>query len=230
MTLIDIIELIVFALVTWSVAGEGVFGAAVTCLCVIFGGLLAMNFFEPVALILRGINAGSPWWRHQCDVLALMGLFAVFVFLLRLATDRLAPRFIDTGVLVHELGRWGCGLLTGYVTMAFLLTAVHTAPFPRDFIGFRPERKNLFGKLAPDRQWLGFTQYVSEHTLKSGKVFDGTQAKLGNQENQTWPSFIIRYASRRQLYHDPTAATALAPAASRPAAPTGGPSSGTVDF
>ena len=127
---------------------------------------------------------------------------------LRTLTDRISPRFITSDRLAYELGRWGGGLLAGYVTMAFLLTALHTGPFPRNFWGFTPERRNLLNIVAPDRQWLGFTQWVSEETLKrsgGGKVFDGprtirasTGEGIGPHANTTWPSFIIRYATRRQ--------------------------------
>ena len=47
--------------------------------------------------------------------------------------------------------RWTCGLATGYVTVAFLLTALHTAPLPREFLGFSGEKKNFFG-IGADRQ------------------------------------------------------------------------------
>lgn len=199
---IDILLLIILAAVTWAVASEGIWGAALTSLIVIFSGLLAMNFFEPVAAGLEGMGS-SLWWKSQCDIYALIGLFGLFVFGLRAATDHISPRFIMTDRLVYELGRWFGGLLAGYVTMAFLLTAMHTGPFPRSFWGFTPERRNLMNIVAPDRQWLGFTQWVSERTLKwggYGKVFDGprSQRPMGTPPNQVWPSFVIRYASRRQ--------------------------------
>ena len=204
---IDILLLIILGLVTWSVASEGIWGASLTSLIVIFSGLLAMNFFEPVAGMLEGFGS-SLWWRSHCDILALLGLFAGLVFGLRTLTERISPRFITSERLAYELGRWGGGLLAGYVTMAFLLPALHTGPFPRNFWGFTPERRNLLNIVAPDRQWLGFTQWVSEETLKrsgGGKVFDGprtirasTGEGIGPHANTTWPSFIIRYATRRQ--------------------------------
>ena len=53
---IDILLLIILGLVTWSVASEGIWGASLTSLIVIFSGLLAMNFFEPVAGMLEGFG------------------------------------------------------------------------------------------------------------------------------------------------------------------------------
>jgi hypothetical protein len=202
--MIDVLLVVVIGVVAWCVASEGAWGAGFTFVSVLMAGLLAMNFFEPIANYLQYTVAGSADWAARWDVISLVGLFALFTFLLRLMTDYLAPKFIPVHPLVHEGGRWGFGVLTGYVTMAVLLTALHTAPLPRKFIGFTPERNNLFGIAAPDRQWLGFTQYVSEKSLHRrskgmprGRIFDGPQLKIGTSSNQIWPSFPIRYASRR---------------------------------
>jgi hypothetical protein len=198
--MIDFLLLLILAGVTYCVASEGPWGAAYTFFAVLFGGLLAMNLFEPLAQSLQGSLGGGA------DVIALVGLFAVFVFGIRAATDYLMPTHVETQALVYDVGRWGLGLATGYVTMAVLLTALHTAPLPREFIGFRPERENLFEFAAPDRQWLAFTQYVSEHGLRSagGAIFDGSvypriQEKR-DQTMQVWSSFPIRYATRREEY------------------------------
>jgi hypothetical protein len=196
--MIDILLLAVVGIVAWCVASEGAWGAGFTFVSVLLGGLLAMNFFEPLANYLESTISGSPAWAARWDVVSLVGLFALFTFLLRLMTDYLAPTFMPVHPLVHEGGRWTFGVLAGYVTMAVLLTALHTAPLPREFIGFTPERNNLLGMAAPDRQWLGFTQYVSEKSLRSDRIFDGPRLKIRSDRFEIWPSFPIRYASRRQ--------------------------------
>ena len=61
---IDVILLIVLGLVTWSVASEGIWGAALTSLIVVISGLLAMNFFEPTAALLEGFSG----WSYVCGV------------------------------------------------------------------------------------------------------------------------------------------------------------------
>lgn len=201
----DVILLIVWGIVTWCVSGEGAFGAAVNCLVIIVSGLLAMNFFEPFAAFAQSNLISTGAWPYRWDVIMLVGLFGLFVFSLRALMEKLSPRFIEMNGLAHEIGRWSFGLLGGYVTMAFLLTALHTAPLPRNFMEFRPERANLFGILAPDRQWLGFTQYVSENAFASGRIFDGPDSDFiddnaDDNRNTIWPSFPIRYATRREQF------------------------------
>jgi len=186
----------IVAIVTWCVASEGAWGAGLTFLAVLFAGLLAMNFFEPVAGFLDDMGSGM---ERYSDFVALVGLFALFTFLLRLATDLIAPTEIDVDARVYQASRWLFGLAAGYTTMAILLTALHTAPLPRNFIGFSPERANLLELAAPDRQWLGFTQHVSEKVL-ARRIFDGAEFNppAYGTDQKYWPSFAIRYATRRQ--------------------------------
>lgn len=209
--MIDVVLLVIFGIVTYCVAGEGAWGAAITCLSVVLAGLVAMNFFEPICNNLLGTNA---YWQARLDVIVLIGLFAGGVSLLRFGADYVSPVYIAVHRFAHEGVRWGCAALAGYVTMAFLLTALHTAPLPREFLGFRPERANLGSVLAPDRHWLGFTQWVSERvcSYSEPRVFDGPRFDLGDPgvvTNRYWPSFPIRYASRRER-GTATAATAQA--------------------
>lgn len=136
--MIDIILLLVIALVTWCVAGEGPWGAAFSLIIVIFSGLLAMNFFEPLAAFLQANVAGSYEWQNRWDLIALLGIFAGAVFLLKEATVRILPVDIPVHPMAFDVGRWALGVATGYVTMAFLLAALHTAPLPREFMGFAP--------------------------------------------------------------------------------------------
>jgi hypothetical protein len=210
--MIDFALLIIIALVTWNVAAEGAWGAAALFLSVIFAGLLAMNFFEPLASLFE---TAMPDWSMRFDFIALMVLFGASVFLLRLMSEKLAPGFIAVHSRLYDACRFGFALMTGYVTAAFLLAALHTAPLPREFMGFTPERKNFFGFTAPDREWLGFVQYVSEKSMQSsedGRIFDGAQFQVEEHDNQIWPTYIIRYASRREAYGSATgAATAAAP-------------------
>ena len=223
MPLIEIVLLIVVGVVTWLVASEGIWGAAQTFLCTLLAGLVAMNFFEPLAHAIRGLVG-----ENYADIVALLGLFTGLVFALRMGTEQLAPSYIQVIPILDTIGKWGFGVITGYLTMAIFLTALHTAPLPRDFLGFKPERNNFFGN-APDRQWLGFMQHVSEKPLSKAifkdkignqdivvvHAFDGKYEKIGDPAkpypNRVWPSFPIRYAQRRDRIDNQTANSAPAP-------------------
>lgn len=199
MNIIDIILILVLLSVTWTVAGEGPWGAALTLISVVLSGLLAMNLFEPVAQRLGG---SSIEWGMRADIIAFLGIFSLCVWGFREATDRIMPTSLEVAGLLYE-ARWLLGAATGYTMVAILLTALHIAPLPREFLGFRPERSNLFDTMAPDRQWLGFTQYVSERVMNSGTIFDGAVfERIDGDPNtvQVWSSFPIRYAQRREQF------------------------------
>jgi hypothetical protein len=185
---------------------------------VLFSGLIAMDYFEPLADLLEA-GMGVDW-ANRVDFIALVGLFAAGIFGLRYLSQWLVPNFITVEGRFYDGCRWVFAVLTGYVTIAFLLTALHTAPLPRDFLGFTPERSNFFGMLAPDRDWLGFVQYISEKSMPSseeGRIFDGSRFRLPYHENEIWPTFIFRYASRRENY-----GSGSVPVAPPPAATSGG--------
>jgi hypothetical protein len=210
--MIDVVLLLVLALVTWNVAAEGAWGAAAVFLTVVFSGLIAMNFFEPLANYLEVWT--GPDWAMRLDFISLLVLFGGSVFLLRLLAERLVPSFIAVESRLYDVCRFGFAVMTGYVTIAFLLAALHAAPLPREFMGFTPERKNFFGMTAPDREWLGLVQYISEKSMHSSdddRIFDGAQFPVDNHENHVWPTYIIRYASRRDLYAAANGSTTAAP-------------------
>ncbi|MEX1229042.1 MAG: CvpA family protein [Planctomycetaceae bacterium] len=228
--MIDIILLAIVGLVTWCVAAEGVVGAVLIFFSVLFAGLLTMDLFEPAAAMLESVSSNASW-AALCDITAFLGLFGLFVLGFRTMTEKLSPTYIFVPTLVDNIGRWAFAFMTGYVTMAILLTAMHTSPFPREFIGFKPERKNLLEFAAPDRQWLGFVQYVSETSFRRGDdglhIFDGFRFSVPGQETTVWPSFPIRYAYRRQMIASGAASASAPPPAPAPvAAPASGGGTG----
>ncbi len=240
--MIDILCLAVMGATAYFVSNEGAWGAVHSFLCVLLSALIATNYFEQVAAILEGF---SPGYRHFMDVIALVGLFTAFVFALRLGSEHLVQIYIGLPSTVDTAGKWLFGAATGYLTMAFLLVALHTAPFPREFLGFKPERANFFG-MAPDRQWIGFMQYVTEKPYGwnvfqdtdtkqlVAHAFDGKYERLGDKTaaypNTVWPSFPIRYAMRRDRLDNNQPAVGpvakpqpIAPqSGGAPAAPVGG--------
>ena len=202
---------------------KATWGAAAVFFSVLFAGLIAMDYFEPVAELLQ--SAFGSDWANRVDFIALVGLFAIGVFGLRFLSEKLVPNFITVNQRFYDVCRWVFAVGTGYVTMAFLLAALHTAPLPREFLGFTPERNNFFGMLSPDRDWLGFVQYVSEKSMPSseeGRIFDGSTFRLPGHDNQVWPTFIFRYATRRESFGTGSVAAVPPPTEAPAGGTTGG--------
>jgi len=201
----DVIILLLFLYIAWSVASENAWQAATSTMVVFFAGLLSMNFFEPCAEFLEKNVSSNPSWNARWDILCLLGIFSTSVFALKYFVDRLVPCDIYLHDFLEIPTKLVFSAFTGYLTIAILMTALHTAPLPRDYWGYfipEPQRRDgLLGRLQPDYHWLGITQYVSEVTFPHApeiRIFDAPRFRAGTEE-EYWSSFPIRYATRRAL-------------------------------
>jgi hypothetical protein len=158
------IELVIAGLIilmTYVLTSEGLWGAALMFFNVVFGAMIAFNFYEPLASLLdrTGINWGFS------DTLCMMGLFCVSVLLLRLTTETIAPVQVRFPPALYHAGRLLFGLAGATVTMAVVILAFEAAPVHKKVFYFIDyETKPPFG-LGLDHQWLGFFQY------QTGAVF-----------------------------------------------------------
>ncbi|HWL08328.1 MAG TPA: CvpA family protein [Planctomicrobium sp.] len=239
--MIDLLLLAVLGVVVWLVSADGPWGAGITFVTVLIGGLIAMNFFEPLAGMLSSVVILSPEWPVRWDIIAFWGIFSLSVFLLKAIGEKLLPAYAELSPPVYQGAKWGFAVLTGYVFTAIVCTTLHMAPLPREFLGFTPESRNLFG-IAPDRHWLGFTQYASEKSLNRIRTdglpayFDGAvfPSNPGDARTaQVWSSFPIRYGARRQQYGSGGVAQTAPAATSAPPGPRRGsrsPGAGTGGF
>jgi hypothetical protein len=154
----SIISLIIVGLIlglTYALTSEGLWGAALMFFNVVFGGMIAFNFYEPLARLLDRTGIG---WGFS-DTLCLLGLFCVSVGLLRMTTETLAPAMVRFPTPIYHLGRLIFGLGGALVTMAIIILAFHTAPVHKKILSaITYQTKPPFG-LGLDHQWLGFFQY-----------------------------------------------------------------------
>jgi hypothetical protein len=180
---------ILFAIVA-SCFAEGMWSNAVRLVNVVTAGLLAVNFFEPLA---RWLDGWDKAYTYLWDFLSLWGLFAVFLLVFRELTDRISRVNVRFLKLADRIGGVVFSLLVGWVVVCFTMTTLHTAPLGRNFLweGFTTDTdERMILGLGPDRQWLGFTRNLS--TAAFGRSDDSYEF---NAENE----FIPKYASRREL-------------------------------
>jgi hypothetical protein len=154
---IDLIIGFLILLMTYALAGEGLWGAALMFFNVLFGGLIAFNFYEPLAQLIDSTGIG---WGFS-DTLSLLGLFCVAVLLLRMTTESLAPAMVRFPTPIYHAGRWFFALATSLVAFSILLLSLHVAPVHKKIFGVIDYKyKPPFG-LGLDHQWLGFFQYTT---------------------------------------------------------------------
>lgn len=161
--IIDIVTLVLILGMTYALASEGLWGAALQFFNALFAGIIAFNFYEPMAaLVSSNISALTGF----ADAMSLLILFAVSLVLLRLTTDSIGPTMVRFPAPIYHIGRWTFGLLGACITMAILLLAFHTAPVHKKmFYGAFPyDKKPPFG-MGLDWQWLGFFQYTTGYVF-----------------------------------------------------------------
>jgi uncharacterized membrane protein required for colicin V production len=196
--LLNILLLIIFAACVGFGYHNGLWSNAIRLVNVVTAALLATNFFEPLADWLQGF---APSYQYFTDIVAVWGLFVVFLGGLGLATDAASRVRVRFATIVDRIGAAFFSAWVGYVMVAFTLATLHTAPLSRDFLlgNFQAEQRMFFG-LAPDRQWLAFVQRMSR-----GPLCRSASAEQWRREATVFDpaaEFMIKYATRRSMLQE----------------------------
>ncbi len=183
---------IIFLAVWVCVFTEGMWGNAIRLINVTTAGLLATNFFEPVADWMEGM---MPSYTYMCDFIALWGLFAVLIIVFRLATDNLSKVKVRFLKLADKIGSGVLAAWVGWVVVSFALMSLHTAPLAKNFMaeGFQSGESMFFG-FAPDQQWLSFMRRVSLGSFARSDTVPGKNERRAFNTNH---DFIRNYEIRR---------------------------------
>ena len=149
---------------------EGIYSAAVILICTVLGGLIAFTTFEPAA----GLLERTVGLAGYTDIIALLGIFAISVTVLREITERLAPVMVEFPGMVHRGGGFLVGAWIGWILSGILLCALQTLPLHQNFLGYDYRNFSKGNAWNADRYWLAFVHRVSRTTLATAppRVFD----------------------------------------------------------
>ena len=172
---------------------DGMWSNSIRLINAITAGLLAMNFFEPAA---DWLESQAPAYSYFCDFIALWGLFIIFSMIFRLITDRLSQVKVKFLKIIDQIGSGVLALWIGWVMVCFTMVSLHTAPLAKNclFGDFQPEQKMFLG-FAPDRQWLGFTQKMSQEAY--ARSASDAEWKAEKTIFDPRGEFLPKYATRR---------------------------------
>ena len=121
-SLFNILVIAFIALIAYWWSNQGLFGAVLHLLCVLCAGVLAFATWEPITrLALLGPLPGlAPYaWG-----IGLLLPFCFYLFLLRLAADKLAPDNVNFPHLANLIGGGLFGALAGLLTIGIALIGV----------------------------------------------------------------------------------------------------------
>jgi hypothetical protein len=189
---IDLIICFLIAGLIYALTSEGLWGSALMFFNVVFSGMIAFNFYEPVADLID--STGIPWGFS--DTLSLLGLFCISLAMLRMTTETIAPAMVRFPTPVYHIGRFIFGMGGAAVAMAVIILGFHTAPVHKKiFTTVKYDSKPPFG-LGLDHQWLGFFQY------ETGAVF----TRLGTGQMDPFSTYGVRNGVRTPVHvFDPRA-------------------------
>jgi uncharacterized membrane protein required for colicin V production len=148
-------------------AREGLFTAVTMLVNVLAAGLVAFNFWEPLASLF-----GSGALKPYADILCLTFLFCITLVVLRTITNNLNDTQIEFPQVAQVLGGGAVGLLTGYLLSGFLTCALETLPWGQHFLDFEPRTESESGLrsiMPPDRVWLAMMHRASTHSFARGR-------------------------------------------------------------
>jgi hypothetical protein len=189
---------LVILIVAYAFMAEGLFTSFTMFVNVLLAGLLAFNFFEPLAAWLEPIIAGTFAPGYE-DAVCLGLLFWVLLGLLRLATNNLAYCEIAFPPLVQRIGGALVGLLTGYLLAGFLVCLYQTIPWHEQFMGYSADYKSeeSFRRyFPPDRVWLALVQRAGKVPFTTGRKHPFRDKEFDTFDRES--TFVLRYLRYRR--------------------------------
>jgi hypothetical protein len=192
--MLEFATLAIMLIVAYSYFREGVLTALTTLVNVFVAGLIAFNFFEPLAEQLE--TSMPAFLEGYEDAICLFGLFIAPLAGLRWLTNNLANQEIELPALVQQFGAAGTGLLTGYLLAGFLFCMLQTLPWSERFMGFNyqvsKEEAGFRKFVPPDRVWLALMN-------RAGAPLNGPFSQEESTAFDPEGTFEIRYGTKRRV-------------------------------
>ncbi len=171
---------------------QGVLPAFAMTVNILLAGLIAFNFFEPIAEQLDSMLADSFLHGYE-DSICLVALFSATLAFLRWASNELIHTIIHYNPILQQGGAVLFGLLAGYLVAGFLTCVAQTLPANEHFLQLDPLVKvDSSGKIShrilpADRVWLALMHRASK------AAFDWEETTFDPDG-----SFELRYAHERR--------------------------------
>jgi hypothetical protein len=193
------ILLICFAIVAGVSARQGLWSSAINVVNITMAGLIATNFFEPLA---RLIDSGGT--NYMMDSIMLWSVFAFTFIIFRMITQSLSDHDVHFIKPIDIAGRAILGIWAGWVFVCFTAFAMVTAPIGSQPLGAwdSPEAKS-FLVFSPERMWMAFAQSRSMGALSntysgSGDDLIPEDRETGSQVFDSKGEFSYKYYARRK--------------------------------
>jgi hypothetical protein len=159
--------LLIFIGVAAGLWFQGLWNNAITIINIILAGLIATNWYEPIASMAV---KQEPSYTYLYDVIILWLLFAIVFSILRAVSDLLSAERIKFIPPVELAGRSVTAIIAAYLFLCFTVFTIHTAPLQANaFRGaFQTPDSATFLFLQPGQQWAAIVRGASQGSLSNG--------------------------------------------------------------
>ncbi len=172
-------------LIAYWWANQGAFSALLHLLCVLAAGVLAFAIWEPVSVRVLSMGALSNFaWG-----IGLLAPFALFLFIFRMASDKLVPANLNFPQLVNYAVGGALGLAAGLITMGILMLGGGLLQSERAFMGYQGWVRSSANQGKPvdvkDGLWIPMHTLTARffETLSGGSFAPETgSASLANRQ------------------------------------------------
>lgn len=150
---------IVFVLgIAYAWSTRGVFNSMIHAMCVFFAGAIAFALWEPLAMLMLGLN-DHPLIEGTAWGVSLIVPFILIMLLLRVGTDKLIKSNIKSVKAIDYGGGAAFGLISSVLTAGVLVTGIGYLRLPSTFLGYQPvwyvQGQNGAGSLVKnDKLWI----------------------------------------------------------------------------
>jgi hypothetical protein len=202
--MLSVFTFVIMGAVAYAYYRDGIFTACCMTVNVFLSGLIAFNFFEPLADIVDLLFYDTLLAGYE-DALCMVAIFSLSLAFFRWATNSMASSDLEYHPGMVRGGGVFFGLVTGYLTTGFLLCVLQTLPWHQNFMFFEYEvevAKPFRRVMPPDRVWLALVNRASSVSFARAKP-DETEthvagAPVPSYEFDPDGSFEIRYARFRR--------------------------------
>jgi hypothetical protein len=209
--LLTFFTIIVMLAVGYGFLREGLLTAFCMCVNTFVAGLIAFNFWEPLADLIEPMlpvaepNKPPPFFWGYEDALSMMVLFWGSLLLLRFVTNSLTPTEVQYHGYMRSGGAALMGMITGYLLSGFLICVFQTLPWHENFMLFQPAYKapdsTLRQILPPDFAWLAMMHRAGAYTLANEADESVADDRPLDERYKTFDrngGFELRYARYRR--------------------------------
>jgi hypothetical protein len=198
--LLGFLSVLIMLAVAYAYWREGLFTAFVMFWNVVLAGLVAFNFWEPLADLLD-----PTLWGYE-DILCMMLLFSLTLGLLRALTNSLSPTQVVFPQILQHGGGALFGLAIGYLVSGFLVCALQTLPWHENFMTYdwryeTGQEHVLRRLLPPERMWQAAMYRAGAFAFSNNEdtgTASGSPYFSRYRTFDKYGSFNLRYARYRR--------------------------------